>query len=54
MIEGLIIFTGGLMFGVFMNIILVLKNQTFHSERIDELEKKIDCLLVNFKNKQKL
>lgn len=51
MIEGIIIFTGGLMFGVSMNIITVLKNQSFHSKRIDELEKKIDCLLKNLKNK---
>lgn len=42
MIEGIIVFTCGLAVGIFINVIGVLKNQSFHSKRINELEKKID------------
>ena len=48
MIEGIIVITCGLMFGIFINVIGVLKNQSFHSKRIDELERKIDNLLRHF------
>jgi hypothetical protein len=48
MIEGIIVITCGLMVGIFINVIGVFKNQSFHSKRINELEKKIDYLLKHF------
>lgn len=50
MIEGLIVFTCGLTIGIFINVIGVLKNQSFHSKRFDEVENKIDEILKNLKN----
>ena len=48
MIEGIIVITCGLMVVTIINAIGVLKNQSFHSKRVDELERKVDNLLRHF------
>ena len=45
MIDAIIVFVTGLVVGNFINIVGVLKNQSFHSKRLDEVENKIDKLL---------
>lgn len=45
MIDAILVFATGLVVGNFINIVGILKNQSFHSKRLDEVESKIDKLL---------
>lgn len=45
MIYVTIVFVTGLVVGNFINIVGLLKNQSFHSKRLDEVENKIYKLL---------